>query len=300
MARPKSAVSRTRTASSLPKKDSFTRKQESLERLLEQEDDLEYSITFPSPAPVQDYVFVYQDDIEPVVYLLGWEGCSDEELSDYSSVYEERGCITIRYTAPIHCLALNREETQPLAARLAGLLEEMCISDSPVFVHAFGNNGAGMYQYLKEELINVGAGDRLGGVVFDSGPAETGMGGLFHAVYKTMSGHWVYKAASAALLMMLSAATGIMKQLGNFLCFPVSPPAASPAQFVANEASPPALFIFSTADPGVDTIAISREEAGGVVVAVKYEDTEHLDHFGEHRESYINALVNFLHDCMGQ
>ena len=74
MARPKSAVSRSRTASALPKKDSFTRKQESLERLLEQDDDLEYSITFPSPAPAQDYVFVYQDDIEPVVYLLGWEG----------------------------------------------------------------------------------------------------------------------------------------------------------------------------------------------------------------------------------
>ena len=74
MARPKSAaVSRTRTAS-FPKKDSFTKKQESLERLLEQDDDLEYSITFPSPGPVQDYVFVYQDDIEPVVYLLGWEG----------------------------------------------------------------------------------------------------------------------------------------------------------------------------------------------------------------------------------
>ena len=75
MARPKSAaVSRARTASSLPKKDSFTRKQENIEKLLEQEDDLEYSITFPSPAPAQDYVFVYQEDIEPVVYLLGWAG----------------------------------------------------------------------------------------------------------------------------------------------------------------------------------------------------------------------------------
>ena len=100
-------------------------------------------------------------------------GCSDEELSEYSSVYEERGCITIRYTSPVHCLALNREETQPLAARLAGLLDEMCIADSPVFVHAFGNNGAGMYQYLKEELLSVGAGGRLNGVVFDSGPGMT-------------------------------------------------------------------------------------------------------------------------------
>ena len=75
MARPKSAApSRSRTASHLPKKDSFTSKQESLDKLLEQDDDLEYSITFPTPAPIQEYVFVYQDDIEPVVYLLGWEG----------------------------------------------------------------------------------------------------------------------------------------------------------------------------------------------------------------------------------
>ena len=95
-------------------------------------------------------------------------------------MYEERGCITIRYTPPIHCLALNREETRPLAERLAGLLDEMCIAESPVFVHAFGNHGAGMYQYLKEELMSVGAGDRLGGVVFDSGP---GIADNNHSIY---------------------------------------------------------------------------------------------------------------------
>ena len=130
--------------------------------------------------------------------------------------------------------------------------------------------------------------------------AESTMAGWYQTLYNTMSGHWTYKAASAALLMILSTATRMAKQLGSLLCFPVSPPAASPEEFVANEASPPALFLFSTADPGVDNIAISREESGGVVVAVKYEDTDHLDHFIEHRESYINALVNFLHDCMGQ
>ena len=84
MARPKSAaVSRARTASSLPKKDSFTRKQENIEKLLEQEDNLEYSITFPSPAPAQDYVFVYQEDIEPVVYLLGWAGKDSMSAKEY-------------------------------------------------------------------------------------------------------------------------------------------------------------------------------------------------------------------------
>jgi len=71
------------------------------------------------------------------------------------------------YLPPIHCLALNREETRALA-------------ESPVLVHAFGNNRAGMYQYLKEELMSVGAGERLGGVVFDSGP---GIEDYNHSIY---------------------------------------------------------------------------------------------------------------------
>ena len=88
-------------------------------------------------------------------------------------MYETRGCITIRYTSPVHCLVLDRHQTHPLAVRLASLLEEMCIGTSPVFAHAFGNSGAGMYQYLKEELHKVGAGERLHGVVFDSGPCKS-------------------------------------------------------------------------------------------------------------------------------
>ena len=230
-------------------------------------------------------------------------------------MYEERGCITIRYTPPIHCLALHREETRPLAERLASLLDEMCIAESPVFVHAFGNNGAGMYQYLKEELIRAGAGGRLGGVVFDSGPGKADIkysiitdlylvvmsaSEELHTLYQSIPGTPLYRIAAATLFFLLASVTWLVKKMANILCFPVSPPPPSPAQFVASEQFPPALFIFSSADHGVDNIAVSRQKSGGLVGVLKYEDTHHRQHLRDHRESYINALVNFLHDCMGQ
>ena len=63
------------------------------ELLEDNEDDLEYHITFPSPTlnestsssggkkAVKDFVFVnngdFGADTEPVVFLLGWAGCRE-------------------------------------------------------------------------------------------------------------------------------------------------------------------------------------------------------------------------------
>ena len=62
------------------------------ELLDDNEDDLEYHITFPSPTlnessssgekAAKDFVFVNKGDFgadtEPVVFLLGWAGCREE------------------------------------------------------------------------------------------------------------------------------------------------------------------------------------------------------------------------------
>ena len=33
----------------------------------------------------------------PIVFLLGYAGCKDETLQKYSQIYDQLGCITIRY-----------------------------------------------------------------------------------------------------------------------------------------------------------------------------------------------------------
>jgi hypothetical protein len=56
---------------------------------------------------------------------LWYLGCQEEELSVYSELYEERGCITVRYTAPHQCILCQRyNKQQHLGTRT------MCKEDS--------------------------------------------------------------------------------------------------------------------------------------------------------------------------
>ena len=57
-------------------------RKDSLERLLEEEDDMEFTVSFPSPHPTIQPVF---EEVEPVVFVFGWEGAGDEELTRYSN-----------------------------------------------------------------------------------------------------------------------------------------------------------------------------------------------------------------------
>lgn len=55
------------------------------------EDDLEYSVTFPSPDPSEvDLGVPDSNGKEPVVILLGWAGSKDKFLAKYSAIYEKR------------------------------------------------------------------------------------------------------------------------------------------------------------------------------------------------------------------
>jgi len=57
--------------------------------------DIEYHIKFPinSFGAEEDNSFVKigNDEKAPVVFLLGWIGCRDKNLSRYSEVYSEMG-----------------------------------------------------------------------------------------------------------------------------------------------------------------------------------------------------------------
>ena len=60
--------------------------------------------------------------MEPVVFLLGWEGSKDEELVVYSRLYESLGCITVRYSSQARFLYTNQAETANITSRQAMML----------------------------------------------------------------------------------------------------------------------------------------------------------------------------------
>ena len=70
----------------------------------------------------------------------------DKELAKFSKIYEDAGCVTIRYTAPDEYVFLEQERVRPLARKLLDLVEEMSLENSPVFFHSFSNGGCVVYQ----------------------------------------------------------------------------------------------------------------------------------------------------------
>ena len=60
--------------------------------------------------------------MEPVVFLLGWEGSKDEELVVYSRLYESLGCITVRYSSQARFLYTNQAEMANITTRQAMML----------------------------------------------------------------------------------------------------------------------------------------------------------------------------------
>uniref|UniRef100_A0A1I8MIF2 Transmembrane protein 53 n=1 Tax=Musca domestica TaxID=7370 RepID=A0A1I8MIF2_MUSDO len=98
--------------------------QQLLQNIVKPNDTLEYIIKFPTPqyrneqnngfeqtaGEADDFVFVYNDTHVPIVMLLGWAGCQDRYLMKYSKIYEDRGLITVRYTAPVDTLFWKRRE----------------------------------------------------------------------------------------------------------------------------------------------------------------------------------------------
>lgn len=75
------------------------RQQQQYSDAIQNEDNLEYFIKFPTPnyrsdamdTGDSDFVFVYNDSNVPIVMLLGWAGCQDRYLMKYSKIYEDRG-----------------------------------------------------------------------------------------------------------------------------------------------------------------------------------------------------------------
>ncbi len=120
-----------------------------------------------------------QSKVEPVVFLLGWSDCNDKALCTYSRIYEDLGCITIRYTAPKEYESVK---LKPLAKKLIDLIPEMSLEANPVFFHAFGNNGSKLYCHMKRTLEEEDHSSqvkvKVRGEVFDSGPGSDSGGWL--------------------------------------------------------------------------------------------------------------------------
>ncbi|XP_063234373.1 transmembrane protein 53 [Bacillus rossius redtenbacheri] len=274
------------------------------------DDDLEYYIKFPSPTlkdssptnETEEFVFVYDEDKLPVVMLLGWAGCQDKYLAKYSAIYEERGCITVRYTAPVECLFWRRSHMRVLGRRLVELISDMSLEEHPIFFHVFSNGGAFLYQHVSQAMQSQDKPLKVKGCIFDSAPGERRVSSLFRAIAAIVGGHWLYSTAVAAVATLACLVVWWLESLARSL----RERKALDAEPIHLEEEPfrwPQLLVYSSRDrlicyKDVEKFAQHRRERGVAVTAVRFEDSPHVQHFLVHRDVYISSVCGFLHACL--
>ncbi|XP_055852132.1 transmembrane protein 53 isoform X2 [Episyrphus balteatus] len=282
---------------------------------LHPEDSLEYFIKFPTPhfkkeieSAESDFVFVYKETNVPIVMLLGWAGCQDRYLMKYSKIYEDRGLITVRYTAPVETLFWKRTAMKPIGEKILKLIHDMNFDSHPLIFHIFSNGGAYLYQHISLAIRNNKNPIQIRGMIFDSAPGERRMLGLFRAV-TAIYGREKRKCnclAAVFITLTLSFMWFVEETYTAFksLFVKTEPSQTNPFNDLKNEPNQfPQLFMYSKGDvvipyEDIENFAKYREQRGVDVSKICFEDAEHVKIYTKYPQQYIHCVCSFINNCL--
>ncbi|CAG9814786.1 unnamed protein product [Phaedon cochleariae] len=271
-------------------------------------DALEYYIKFPNPNfdyhnGDHDFVFVVNEEKIPVVVLFGWAGCQDRYLAKYSQIYEEKGLITLRYTAPVKCLFLKRNQMVTIGEKLVKLLVDLNFENHPIIVHCFSNGGAFLYQNFSLALEKNPKPLLVKGTIFDSAPGKRRFLSLFRAISAIIGGNVFYNFSVSLIMTMFLSIIWVYEVISNVI-YPRTFFQTDLFGNLKNEKNKwSQLFIYSKNDDliphkDIEYFANYRKKLGIDVTTVCYEKSLHVKHLAENRESYVRSVYNFINKCL--
>ncbi|XP_018336553.1 transmembrane protein 53 isoform X1 [Agrilus planipennis] len=273
-------------------------------------DNLEYYIKFPNPNfnynqhnNDSDFVFVVDEDKIPVILLFGWAGCEDKYLSKYSQIYEEKGLITIRYTAPIKCLFWKRYRMIAIADKILKLLLDLNFESHPVIVHCFSNGGAFLYHNFSLASEKSTQQIQIKGVIFDSAPGKRRILSLYKAISAILGGNIFYNFSISVFMTMFLSVIWMYEVCKNWI-FPSDTYQSHLWENLLQEKNMwPQHFIYSKADnlipyEDIEYFAEYRKNKGVEVSTLCFEKSPHVKHYSCHREEYVNSVCSFINKCL--
>ncbi|EDW89836.1 transmembrane protein 53 isoform X2 [Drosophila yakuba] len=277
----------------------------------EPEDTLEYFIKFPKTSSKNEFVLAKDHDSEdshvPIVMLLGWAGCQDRYLMKYSKIYEERGLITVRYTAPVDSLFWKRSEMIPIGEKILKLIQDMNFDAHPLIFHIFSNGGAYLYQHINLAVMKHKSPLHVRGVIFDSAPGERRILSLYRAITAIYGRKKRCNCLAALVITITLSIMWFVEESVSALkslFVPSSPIRPSPFCDLKNEANRyPQLFLYSKADivipyRDVEKFIRLRRDQGIQVSSVCFEDAEHVKIYIKYPKQYVKCVCNFIKNCM--
>ncbi|XP_062285023.1 transmembrane protein 53 [Scomber scombrus] len=267
------------------------------------DDEIDYNIVFPDAGTSERH---WQGTKEPVVILLGWAGCKDKHLSKYSSIYNEQGCVTIRYTAPLKTVFISEsfgyKELSSTALKLLEILYDYEVENSPIFFHVFSNGGFMLYRYIAELLHNDKQFSSLCviGALVDSAPGSGNVRGALRALTATLG-----PKISPLLRYVILALFAVTVFLLRIVLYPLTKYIHKNHYDAVQESPPtwPHFYLYSRADQ-----VIRHRDIELFVEALKLKDvpvdsydfvsTGHVSHFRDFPEQYTLKCRDFLVACM--
>ncbi|CAK9825404.1 Transmembrane protein 53 [Anthophora retusa] len=244
---------------------------------------------------------LYKKHEQPVIVLLGWAGCQDKYLAKYSAIYEEKCCITLRYTAPVKCLFWQRDKLPNIGKRLIKVIKSKNLDQHPIFFHVFSNGGAFLYQHVSLAMQKDYTPLKVKGVIFDSAPGERRLTALFKAISAIIGGHPLMNIPMSLLITIFLSILWLLEVIAHALGreYPVQ---TNPFALVEESYSWPQLFLYSNADTlipasDVEKFASRRAERGVWVQLVLFTNSPHVKHYATYRDVYANTVFDFIIDC---
>ncbi|MBN3302322.1 transmembrane protein 53 [Amia ocellicauda] len=264
---------------------------------------LDYNIVFPEPLISEK---LWHAQKEPVVILLGWAGSKDRHLAKYSSIYNEQGCITLRYTAPWKTVFFSEsfgcKGLSTTAQQLLDLLFDYEVENNPILFHVFSNGGFMLYRYIVELLHSHKQFSTLCvvGTVVDSAPGARNVKGSLRALDVILAPN-----TNVVLRYFLLALFFCMVFILRIVLYPLTKyfHRNHYDAMLGDPSSWPQLYLYSKADKVItqtDVLGMvwARQLKGVQVESVDFTTSAHVSHFRDFPEQYSDRCLAFLTHCL--
>ncbi|XP_074077694.1 transmembrane protein 53 isoform X4 [Macrotis lagotis] len=230
---------------------------------------------------------------QPVVILLGWGGCTDKNLSKYSTIYFNR---MVFFAEPFGIPSLRSP-----AKKLLELLFDYEIEKKPLLFHVFSNGGVMLYRYILD-LIHTHrqfSHLRVVGTIFDSAPGSSNLVGAVRALSTILE---TKRPATRIFLLLAFTLVAVMVRL---LLSPIT------SFFHVNHYDAlmkqssrwPELYLYSKADriiraSDIEHMVVARLEHQVMVRAVDFSASAHVSHLRDYPTYYTSLCLSFLYSCV--
>lgn len=236
----------------------------------------------------------------PVVVILGWNNSQEKYLKKYSEIFEAKNFDSICVPAKtFDTFFRSGTKVKQISLHILDLLLELNCQKRPVFLYAFSNGGCAMFCHMMEALSYPSQqfyrAVPVVGTIFDSCPINPDINSLkatIESVTDTVKNPVLKSVAWCALRVCIPPVIYFNSSVKRYM----SALRESPLQC-------PQLLLYSKADKyapyqDIESYAQARKDKGVIIIAKCWESSDHVNHYREHANEYVDVVNSFVGQCL--